>query len=93
MASKLTGKMVTVSELGNPEGMRVRDDYMWEGKIGEYHLSNGLTVLLTWLPMINKQTHVNIQAWDENNRTWEIKDICRLQAAQESEALFVGLES
>ena len=89
MASNTTGAIATVPVLGDPMGMRPAQKRYWEGKIGEYALENGLTVWAIWLPY--NKTHVHIQVYTAD-QTWEIMNVCRLQAAGETEKLFRQLE-
>lgn len=90
MASNTTGAFATVPVLGDPVGMRPAERRYWEGKISEHTLDDGRVVWAIWLAY--NKTHVHIIVWDEDE-VWTVENVCRLNAAHETEKLFAQLES
>jgi hypothetical protein len=91
MASALTGQVVSVPVLNDPQGMRPADKRYWEGKISEHLLADGQTVYCIWLPL--DQQRVNIVVWDSTGETWTVENIYRFHAAPETEKLLQALEA
>jgi hypothetical protein len=84
-------KTQTVPVLGDPHGMRKADHWLdVRPQIGEYHLSTGRTVWVTWLP--TSQTHTHIVVYDAE-QTWVIENVVRVQAARETDRLLAQIEA
>lgn len=91
MASALTGRTMTVQELGDPVGLRHPRQRHEQGRVGEHMLANGQLVWETWKAC--SRTHCHIIIWDEEEVLETVNNVCRLQAARTTEALLVALES
>jgi hypothetical protein len=91
MPSHTTGQTVTMPVLGDPYGLRPAQERYNAGLIGEYLLENGHLVWCQW--MTCSKTNCHIVIWDENGIVETLNNINRLQAARETEKLFIALES
>jgi hypothetical protein len=82
--------MTTTPPLGDPVGMRWAEQRYWNGYISEHTLADGHLVWCTWVPC--RQTHVHILIWDDEELLRTLENVCRLQAARQTELLFVDIE-
>ena len=71
--------------------MRPADQRYWNGLIGEYTLADGRVVWAIWLP--TSQTHTHIIVWDSEEVVGTVENICRLNAAYQTEKLLAALEA
>jgi hypothetical protein len=82
-------KTATVME---PQGMRpATRRYAASPGDGEYQLTNGQTVWCRWLA--TGKTHCHIVIWDTNGIVETVENVCRLQAARQTELVFEQMEA